>query len=324
MDIRFGLIGAGVHGRRYAHHLLTDVHGARLGGLCRRDRNAGTALAAEMGAAFFPTWDDLLASGSVDAVCAVVPPDLHPAIAEAAAKAGLPLLLEKPMAVDAAGARRILQAAATSSSPLMVAHTLRYHPVVLRVREMLPDVGPVHLVSLNQRFEPAGRDWLDRPGAGGLILNTGIHEFDLLRFVTGCEVRSVHCLARRVVTRATEDVFAATMELEPGGILATVDASRCARGRSGRIEIAGREGQIVADHSLSWVSWLTGRTFESHHLAEPVPTVRETLRDFVRVIRGEIANPIPASEGARAVAVAEACLRSAETGGEIAVEEIHA
>jgi predicted dehydrogenase len=321
-DLRVGLIGLGIHGARYAHHLQTDVPGARLAAVCRDDRDAGEAFASEHGIPYYRDFRSLLAGGQVDAVCAAVPPDLHGEIAEAALRLGVPLLLEKPLAVDVATARRMVQAAAGSSAPLMVAHTLRYNPVVLRIREMAADLGRIHLVALNQRFEPAARPWLDRPGPGGIILNTGIHEFDLVRFLTGCEARSVRCVTRNVGTRRTEDVFAAVLELEPGGMLATVDASRCVGGRSGRIELAGESGQIAADHELGMVSLLRARTSDTYRITEPVPTVRAVLRDFVQVVRGQKENPIPALEGARAVAVAEACLRSAASGGEEPVESL--
>jgi len=321
-ELRVGLIGLGIHGVRYAHHLETDVEGACLAAICRQDRQAGETFAAERDVAFFSDFRSLLGSGQVEAVCAVVPPDLHAEIAEAAAAAGVALLLEKPLAVDVVSARRILQAASASTAPMMVAHTLRYNPVVLQVRELTASLGRIHLIAVNQRFEPASRPWLDRPGPGGIILNTGIHEFDLVRFVTGCEIRSVRCLTRRVGTRHTEDVFAAVMELEPGEVLATVDASRHVGGRSGGIAVAGADGQLVADHVHSWVSRLSGRTSETYRLNEDVPTVRETLVDFIRLVRGEIDNPIPVLEGARAVAAAEACLRSASTGREEKVEQV--
>lgn len=320
--LRVGLIGLGAHGERYAHHLLGDLPEARLSAVCRRDEAAGKAFASEVGAAYDPDFRALMGSGGLDAVCAVVPPDLHPEIAECAAEAGVALLLEKPLAVDLDGARRILRAADASRAPVMVAHTLRYNRVVRHVRGLLGELGPMHLLALNHRFEPTGRDWLDRPGPGGVILNTGIHAFDLLRFLTGCEVRSVRCITRRVVTRLTEDVFAALLELDREPILCTVDASRAAGGRSGRIEIAAREGQIVADHSRGTLLKLSGRTYEAVPVPPPVPTVRETLADFLRLVRGEIPNPIPPVEGARAVAVARACLRAAVTGDAEAVEAI--
>jgi predicted dehydrogenase len=322
-EIRFGLVGLGIHGARYARHLTSDVPGARLAAVCRRDREAGREFAREVGARYFDDFRDLI--GAVDAVCAVVPPDLHPEIAEAAAAAGVALLLEKPLAVGVDEARRILRAAASSRAPVMVAHTLRYNRAILRLRDEIPRIGPVHLAALNQRFEPAGRAWLDEPGPGGVILNTGIHEFDTLRFVTGLEARAVSCRTRRVVTERTEDVFAALLDLEPGAVLATVDASRAVGGRSGRIEIAGRDAQLAADHSLGTVHRTAGREARPLEVPAPVPTIRETLLDFARLVRGEIENPIPPLEGARAVAIAAACLRSAAAGGvPVEVEEVGA
>ena len=321
--LRIGLIGLGIHGARYARHISEDIRDARLAAVCRRDRAKGEVFAAAHGARYFADFRALIDSGEVDAVCAVVPPDLHPEIAEAAAGAGVALLLEKPLAIDLPGARRIVAAAAATKAPIMVAHTLRYNRTVLEVRRRLPELGPIHLVAFNQRFEPAGRDWLDQPGPGGVILNTGIHEFDLLRFVTGCEVRSVLCRARSVVTERTEDLFAAVMDLEPGPVLATVDASRAVGGRSNRIEIAARDGQLVGDHGLGKLRLLTGRVSQRVPRQDDVPTVREALADFARTVRGEIPNPIPAVEGARAVAIAVACHASAAAhGAPVTVEAI--
>ena len=78
----------------------------------------------------------------------------------------------------------------------------------------------------------------------------------------------------------------------------------------------------MADHAPGRLSVIRGRSEEVVSLEEPVPTVRETLRAFTRVVRGEIPNPIPPSEGARAVAIAHACLRSAASGEAEAVERI--
>jgi len=328
--LRFGLIGAGVHGSRYLQHLAADIPGVRLGALCRRDAEAGRRLAQEAGAGYFAGFTELIASGTVDAVCAVVPPDLHPEIAEAAGAAGLPLLIEKPLAVDLHGARRILAAAAGSAAPIMVAHTLRYNRTILEIKRRIADLGPIHLLALNQRFEPSGaaagapsRDWIDGRAGGGVILNTGIHEFDLLRFLSGREARSVRCRTAKVRTRRTEDLFAAIIDLDPEPLLATVDASRAVGGRSGRIEVAGERGQILADQERGELSLLTARSAERVQVAAPVHTVRETLLDFARLVRGEIANPISPLEGARAVAIACACLESAaRDGAPVAVEAI--
>ena len=92
----------------------------------------------------------------------------------------------------------------------MVAHTLRFDSTIQTVRAHLPEIGPLHALYLSQRFEPSTLAWLDRraESGGGIVLHTGVHSFDLLRFLTGLEVTRVWCRTAQVVTRETEDSFA--------------------------------------------------------------------------------------------------------------------
>jgi predicted dehydrogenase len=79
----------------------------------------------------------------------------------------------------------------------------------------VPEIGPLHALYLSQRFEPAPLDWLDHraESGGGIVLHTGVHSFDLLRFLTGCEVTRVWCRTAQIITRETEDSFAMTCQL---------------------------------------------------------------------------------------------------------------
>jgi predicted dehydrogenase len=157
------------------------------------------------------------------------------------------------------------------------------------------------MLALSQRFEPASRSWIDTPGRGGTILNTGIHSFDLLRFLTGAEIVAVRGDVRRVVTRETEDEFAAIVSLEPGGLLATVDNARTTGGRSGRIEVVGEEAQLRADFVHREMARLTGRTLHPLGTFPEVPTVVATLGAFVRCLRDGASMPVTARDGAAAV-----------------------
>jgi predicted dehydrogenase len=314
-----GLIGLGKHGARYASHLVEDLgEAATLVAVCRRNRAEGEKLAAASGCAFHEDYRALVADLRVDAVVAAVPPVLHPGIVEAACRAGKPLLVEKPLATSLAEARHIAGLLSASGVRAMVAHTLRFNSTVRTVREHLPAIGPLHGLHLSQRFEPSPLAWLDRraESGGGIVLHTGVHSFDLLRFLTGCEVTRVWCRTAQIVTRETEDSFAMTCELGDGPLLATVAGSRAMGGRVGLLELAGAGGHILADHVHGFAHLVRG----SERLALPVPpavpTVRETLAAFVRALREGTAFPIAIEDGLRAVAIAEAAYRSAERGGE--------
>ncbi|TMA94232.1 MAG: hypothetical protein E6J70_17505, partial [Deltaproteobacteria bacterium] len=89
---------------------------------------------------------------------------------------------------------RVLRAAGVRC---LMAQTLRWNAVVRALRARLPEIGALHAVVLNQRFEPSPLVWLDDPSmsGGGILLHTGVHSFDLVRFLTGCEVTEVFCRA---------------------------------------------------------------------------------------------------------------------------------
>jgi predicted dehydrogenase len=313
-----GLIGLGKHGSRYARHIVDDLADAALVAVCRRNRTEGEKLAKAYRCAFYDDYGDLVANPRVDAVVVAVPPMLHPAIVEAACRAGKPLLVEKPLATNLVAARHIARLVAASGVRAMVAHTLRFNSTVQTVQAHLPEVGPLHALYLSQRFEPSPLDWLDRraESGGGIVLHTGVHSFDLLRFLTGCEVTRVWCRTVQIITRETEDSFAMTCQLSDSSLVATIAGSRAMGGRVGLFELAGARGHLLADHVHGFVHLVRGTERLALAVPSPVPTVRETLVAFVRALREGTPFPISIEDGVRAVAIVDAAYRSAERGGE--------
>ncbi len=323
MTIGLGIIGTGKHGARYLSHLHAgDVPGLRVVALCRRDRDAGEAQARAHGARFHAEAEAVLADPAVEAVVLAVPPTLHVRLATAAARAGKALLIEKPLAPTVAECRIIADAVARAGVTAMVAHTLRFNTVVRTLRAALPSIGPVHAAVLSQRFEPSLLPWLDRraEAGGGIVIHTGVHSFDALRFLTGRNALRVTATAGRVVTRETEDNFAATITMDDG-TLANVAGSRATVGRCGVIELAGRDGQLIGDHIHGLAARLVGTTRTPLEAGAPVNTIPAALGAFAAAVRGTCAPAITLADGAHAVAIAEACYRSIASGQAQAVEQ---
>ncbi len=314
--LRIGLIGTGKHGSRYAQHLVADVPQARLVAVCRRNPLEGRHVADRYHCAYFHDFRELIADAQVDAVVAAVPPTLHHAIVEKACRQGKPLLIEKPFAVNVAEAKHMRELLASSGVRCMVAHTLRFNAVVQTMRHHIPDIAPLHSIYLSQRFEPSWLPWLDckAESGGGIVLHTGVHSFDLLHFLTGCPVYQVTCQTSQVVTQETEDNFVMSCDFSDPLLKGVVMGSRSTMSRSGLIELSGANGQLVGDHVHGSVTLLKGWQRAELPVEPPIPTVRETLRAFIDGIHNNTPFPITVDDGLLAVAVAEACYRSAQSG----------
>ncbi|MCE5247159.1 MAG: Gfo/Idh/MocA family oxidoreductase [Candidatus Polarisedimenticolia bacterium] len=309
--LRVGLAGLGRHGMRYAQHLLAgDAPRARLVAVFRRDADEGRAWAAPRNLALHSSLEALVADPNVDVLVVALPPTEHPRAIKLAAAAGKPILVEKPLAVDSRQAAEAVEVAAKAGIKAMVAQTMRFNSVVRAVRERIPAMGPLHLVAVNNRFEPATRPWFNAPEQGGMIINTGVHSVDLLRFLTGAEIVEVKAFGRRVLTPEIDDAFAAVLRLEPGGILVTLDNSWATGGRTGRLEIVGEKGQLAADHVHSILREIHGRQMIKPPLPDSVPTVREVLRAFTTALQEGGPVPVPLEEGLKAVQGAEMIARA--------------
>jgi predicted dehydrogenase len=324
--VRIGLIGAGKHGSRYAKHIVRDIPQAELVALCRRDRQEGEKLATTYGCAYYDDYRQLLKDDRVDAVVIVVPPALHGTIVPAACQAGKHLLLEKPFAINVAEGQPLCAEITARGVRCMVAHTLRFNSVVRALKTHIPQIAPLHSLYISQRFEPSPLLWLDRKAesGGGIVLHTGVHSFDLLRFLSDCEVSTVQCEMRSIVTTETEDNFTMLCQLmNPAnryGIAAAVAGSRSTASRSGLIELSGEHGQLVGDHHHGFAYLMNGSDRTPLPIEPAAPTVREIVQAFVDGLQEGTAFPITPEDGLRAVAIAEACYRSAESGQRVRIE----
>jgi predicted dehydrogenase len=319
-----GLIGLGKHGERYLTHLRNDVSELRVAALSRKDAVRGRAQAADLGVAFHPDPEALVADPAVRAVIAVVPPIEHARIVAAAAREGKPLLVEKPFAMSLAEGVRQRDALAARGVPCLVAHTLRFSPVVRELCARMETIGRPSQMVLGQSFEPTRLGWLDDPtqSGGGNILHTGVHMFDLLRYLTGGEVETVSCTIERITTRRTEDSFTASMACALDGgprLLAAVAGSRATHSRYGEVRVIGERAQLFADHVHGTVALIEDRRETVLARLADAPTVLAVLREFVAVATAGAPPSITPDDGLAAVAIADACYRSAESGRRVPV-----
>lgn len=313
--ILLGLIGVGRHGYRYLHHLLSVETGGKLIAISRRNMEEGIRLATEYSLRFYQNYQDLLADSAIQAVLIVTPPSLNLPIALEAIQHGKAVLLEKPLALNQIHGRQIVEAATKARIPVMTAQTLRYEPAIRQLQAIASSLGQWHYLVCTMRFESLqalpekSTSWSNY----GALMEFGIHLLDLVRVLTQDEIHSVSADISRPTAQDPEN-RAFIKLVTQRGLPCYLDISRVSQGRVTRAEIMASKGQVLADWTTNIVRKISGRNEILDYPCPSSATLIEVLRDFCQAIRTEGPMPVTAEDGLRAVEIADACYRSAQTG----------
>ena len=184
-ELRVGLAGAGPWARAVHAPTLAAGPETRLAGVWSRTDSSAQSLAAAHGVSAFATFDALL--DACEAVAIAVPPGLQPGLAVRAARAGKAVMLEKPLALDVAGAEQIVTAVSEAGVGSVMVLTYRYAPTV---REFLSDAAAFDAAGGRACFLSGA--FLGGPFAGsgwrvehGALLDVGPHILDLVEAALG-------------------------------------------------------------------------------------------------------------------------------------------
>ena len=307
-----GIIGLGRHGTRYAHHLLTPESPGKLVAICRRDPEQGRAFADQHQLRFHQQYQSLIRDPEVEVIIVVTPPSLNKTIAIEAIHNRKPLLIEKPLAISSTEARQIVEHAAQANVPLMTAQTLRYDATIVKLKEWGQEIGQWQYLSLTSRLEqrPHSPEEMNAWNRRGAILEIGIHLLDLVRFLTGEEVREVYCEIPESDLGAPENQAWGRLTTL-SGIPCLLDISRVSNSRMTRVELIGQTGQLRVNWTTGFVTLLKQRNPLKKHQLPPTPTIQYVLNDFIYALKTGTPMPITGEDGLRAVEIAEACYESA-------------
>lgn len=194
MNLSLAVIGYGMTARSHSRTFVAEGH--RLSWLVGRVEASAEAFAREHGYARHGTsLDDALADPSIDAVVLCTPSDQHEAQAIACLDAGKHVLIEIPVAMSLAGARRVAERARTSGRVAMVAHTHRYHPGIRTARAEI-EAGTLVPNSVVARYmflrrENVGASGYRRSWTDNLLWHHGCHAVDTALWLVGGAVGEV-------------------------------------------------------------------------------------------------------------------------------------
>jgi predicted dehydrogenase len=335
-DLRIGFLGTGgianVHGRA-----LAKQPGAKIVALCDRAIEKARAFnAAHAGGAARTHADfaEMLKAGGMDALYVCLPPGAHGGEIEAAAKAGLHLYLEKPIALALERGRSIHKAVRAAGVTCVIGHHYRHAAAVVRLKAMIAD-GRAGTPALFQgRFlcnALHGAWWRDPAMGGGQLVEQAIHVYDLARHFLG-EARAVTAFAGNLLHAGqpdyrVDDTSAATI-LFAGGAIGSIAASNGAVPRewATSFDVVCRhvtasfrsptEATFVhTDGMTSETSWAKSIEPRREEVAGGRDPYEEATRNFLAAVRGEEAGRSDIDDGLRGLELVLGALASARAGG---------
>ena len=324
-----GIIGAGNMGHRHARAYAFHAPRTRLVATCDVRSDAAARLAESFGCDTAANVEALLARPDVDAVsiCTPEPVHLEPLLKAAASRRHI--LIEKPMAVSMAEARRMKQAVEAAGVKLMVGHLFRFDRRCVAVRSAL-DAGRIgRLRSIDCRFHgtPAQQDRI-RDFELSLIVFRGCHAIDLMRWYSESEVVRGYAEDLQGAMRArgyhSEDAVFCLMRFANGTVgslevNAHVPPTHPSAGRSEMVLI-GEEGMLEIDLGRPWLTIAGGEAFEHGSGDQKDLWFREQIDAFARYVLDDAPCLATADDAIAALRVAVAAVESARTHAPVAVE----
>ncbi len=300
MALRIAVVGVGHLGRHHAR-ILSSLPGVTLVAVVDKNRARAEEIASATGARALVDHAELL--GQVDAVTIAVPTELHHDVARPFLAAGVPVLVEKPMARSLAEADAMIRAAETGGAILAIGQTERFNPAVAAARPLLVDPRFIEVHRLGT-FPERSLD-ID------VVFDLMIHDLDVVLSLVKSDIEAVEAVGVPVLTGRVD---IANVRLRfANGCIANITASRISRDRVRKIRFFQPKAYLSIDYASQKIELWTlvkgdGRVPSIQRgevdVVNEEPLERE-LADFVDAIGSRRPPVVTGAEGRRALALAQ-------------------
>lgn len=342
--VRLAVIGAGLIGKKH----ISVIHQNSLCSLaCIVDPDdSARHLADQLSVNWYPSVEKMCAAEDIDGAIVATPNQFHLEHGLQLIEHSVPLLIEKPLASDVAGARQLVAAADAAGVPLLTGHHRRHNPLIEKAKAMIDDgkIGrPVSLSMTCWLMKPddyyqAG--WRTKKGAGPIYINL-IHDLDLARHFLG-DVKQVMAM-QSSATRGFEVEDTAVILLEfVSGALGTINLSDTIVSpwswelssaenpdypttTEHAYMIGGSAGALAVPNLSLWAAEAKPSWWEPMKQVKPVygsadPLVRQA-EQFVAVIEGRQPPLVSGADGLASLVLIEAVKTAAETGQTVRLDD---
>ncbi|CAM5317768.1 oxidoreductase [Streptomyces pilosus] len=331
--MRIGILGLGRIGAFHAE-TLSGLDAVESLVVSDPFAEAAKAAAERFGAEVADSPEALLAAG-VDGVVVAAATDAHPALIVACAEAGVPVFCEKPVARTMAEGVEVLKAVGGRDVPVQIGFNRRFDAgfVAARAAVRSGELGPLHTVR-STTLDPAPPPAAYIAASGGIFRDCSVHDFDVIRWVTGREVTEVYAAggnrgAEYIKAAGDADTTGAVLTLDDGTLAVVSNSRHNARGYDVRMEIHGFADSIAVglEDKLPLRSVEPGTTFPAgtphdFFMDRFTAAYRAELEAFTEVVAGSRPSPCTIQDALEAGWIAEACTLSLREHRPVTVAEV--
>jgi len=327
--MRVLLCGAGQAGSLHAGNLVR-ASGASEVLIADVDAARAEALALRVGARPAPADDPFSAQPDAVVVAAATP--AHAGLVRACVARGIPCFCEKPLSAEVGETVELVREVEAAGLPVQVGFMRRFDPALRELRELIAegDLGRVDTLHVaSHDHEPPPEEYVAR--SGGMFRDQLIHDFDMIRWVTGSEVRSVYAAgAVRAIEFAERygdvDTCALVLELDGGTLVLVAGTREDGRGEDVRIEAIGSKESAAAGMNartplrlLDPIGVADGYTPYGSAFDRFAAGYAGEIDHFLEVAAGRAQSACTPRDALNTLLVAEAAERSRLTGARISV-----
>lgn len=334
--IKVGIIGAGRIGKVHAESIMKYVPNATIKTVADPFLNNDTIkFMKNLGIKkFTKNYKDILRDKEIDAVLICSSTNTHFPISMEAIKAGKHIFCEKPVDPDPANIRKVMAALKGKKIKYQVGFNRRFDHNFMAVREAIEKgkIGKLEVLKVCSR-DPAAPPVSYIKVSGGIFLDMTIHDFDMVRFLSGKEIKEIFVMGGVMVDPAIKkagdiDTAVISMRLSDGSLAVIDNCRRAAYGYDQRVEAFGEKGQIAVGNDtvstavLSNANGVTGEKPLYFFLERYMRAYSLEIIKFFECIQKN--KPVPAGikDGLASVLIGRAATKSCKTGKPVKVEKI--
>lgn len=322
--VQIGIIGAGRIGKVHLQSLVNYVSSAHVKTVADPMMTEETAAWIQSMGVQNTTKDyrDILGDTEIDAVLVCSSTDTHAQIALEAIRAGKHVFCEKPVDHDIAKIKEVEDALFGTGLKFQVGFNRRFDHNFKAVRDAVAagKIGDPHIIKITSRDpEPPNPAYIK--SSGGMFMDMTIHDFDMVRYLSGSEVEEISVAAAVLVDPAIGeqgdvDTAIITMKMK-NGALAVIDNSRkAAYGYDQRAEVFGSKGMVATTNDtlssavLSTKDGIVGEKPLYFFLERYMQSFADEMKQFICAVETDTDTPVTIRDGLQPVLIAEAAKKS--------------